>query len=486
MRESKENRRYIQMEKTRWEVKIGSPVMATDGEYGRLEQLILDPHQGRVFALIVRRLSSPVTFRTVVVPEDDVADATENEVRLKISWEQADALPEYKPESGTVVEGQKYATDDGVFAVRGTQGFEVGRSPGAQQPGMIENQITQDEINLALQLRPSHKVFCKDGHAGKVSLILLDPRGHVKGFVMHAGHLPGRNLIVPVRWVQEVDRENVHLSVEKSALESLPDYSSDYELAAEVEKALWADEILRETDYDQIDVKAEGGIVQLRGHVITSMNRTRAENAARSIHGVLGVENHLVVDKDLAIEVAEALGNDERTQLESISVVAQNGVIALNGQVGSAAIRQAAEEVAASVQKVRGVANYLQATAVVVDAEEQQVWQPPIDREVYATDMLIGHVESVIINPHNRRVTAFVFHGYYPEQLPTYENMQTERRVLVPIRTVRYETKSSVLLDISTIKAFQGRDFVPADFVSPPEDWQPPYPYHRRDVLFEM
>jgi osmotically-inducible protein OsmY/sporulation protein YlmC with PRC-barrel domain len=472
------------MEKTRWEVKIGTPVMATDGEYGRLEQLILDPHQERVVALIVRQ-NSLVPSHTVVVPEDDVADATENEVRLKINWEQADALPEYKPDSETVVEGQKYEANDGIFAIRGPQGFEVGRSPGAQQPGMLENQIAQDKINLALQLRPSHKVFCKDGHVGKVSLILMDPRGHVKGFVMHAGHLPGRNLIVPVRWVQEIDRENVHLSVGKSALENLPEYSSDYELAAQVGEAVWADEILRETDYDQIDVKVEGGIVRLRGHVITSMNQTRAENAARSIHGVLEVEDHLVVDKDLVIEVAEALGNDERTQLESISVVAQNGVIALNGQVGSAALRQAAEEVAASVQKVRGVANYLQAPDVVVDAEEQQVWQPPIDREVYATDMLIGHVELVIINPHNRRVTAFVFHGYYPEQLPTYENTQTERRVLVPIRAVRYETNSSVLLGISASEVFGGCDFDPADFVSPPEGWQPPYPYHREDVLFE-
>ncbi len=474
------------MEKTRWEVKIGSPVMATDGEYGRLQTVNSgsSPGAGRRFDRAAA-MSGPVTFRTVVVPEEMVADAKENEVRLKVNLEQVDALPEYKPESSTVVEGRKYEANNETFAVRGTQGFEVGRSPSAQQPGMIENQMAQDKTNLALQLRRGHKVICRDGQAGKVSLILLDPRGQVKGFVMHAGHLPGRSLIVPVRWVQEVDNENVHLSVDKSALESLPEYDSDYALTVKVGEAVWTDDILRETDYDQIEVKVEDGIVKLRGHVITSMNRTRAENAARSIHGVLGVENHLVVDEDLIIKVAEALGNDERTQLESISVVAQNGIIALNGQVGSAAIRQAAEEVAASVQEVRGVANYLQAPDVVVDDKEQQVWQPPIDREVYATDLLIGHIELVIINPHNRRVTAFVFHGYYPEQLPTYGNTQTERRVLVPIRAVRYETDSSVLLNISAIEAFQGRDFDPADFVSPPEDWQPPYPYHREDALFE-
>jgi sporulation protein YlmC with PRC-barrel domain len=78
--------------------------MATDGEYGRLQQLILDPYQERVVALFVRKLSlrSP---HTVFIPEEAVADITAGEVQLKISREQVDALPEYKPDSGLVVEG---------------------------------------------------------------------------------------------------------------------------------------------------------------------------------------------------------------------------------------------------------------------------------------------------------------------------------------------------------------------------------------------
>jgi osmotically-inducible protein OsmY/sporulation protein YlmC with PRC-barrel domain len=476
----------------RWEVKIGSPVMATDGEYGRLQQLILDPHQERVVALLVRQ-HGLVTSRTVVVPEEEVADATDNEVRLKISRDQLDALPEYQPGTGLVVQGRKYEADDESFAVRGTQGIEVGRSPTARQPGMLESQIAQSERERqALQLRDGHKVFCRDGHAGKVSLMLLDPRGRVKGFVMHAGHLPGRNLIVPVAWVQEVDRENVHLSVGRFALESLPDYGPDFALAAEVDNALWADNILRETDYNEIDVTVENGIVILRGHVITSMNLSRAEDAVRLVKGVLGIENHLVVDDNLVIDVAQALGRDKRTQLERVFIGAQNGVITLNGQVGSAAIREAAEEVAASVPTVRGVANYLQAPNIVVDPQAEQVLEPPIGGEVYATDMLLGHVERVIINPHNRRVTAFAVHGYFPDLryasepgLPD-ENTQPERRTVMPIRSVRYETDSSVQLDVSSVEAARNPDFDPVDFVSPPEDWQPPYPYHWDDVLFEQ
>jgi len=211
------------MVKPRWEVRIGSPVMATDGKYGRLQQVVLDPHQERVVALLVQR-HDLVTSHTVVVPEDEVAEATDDEVRLKISRKQVDALPEYKPDTALVVEGRKYEVDEGSFAVRGRQGMEIGRPPSARLPGMFESQLDQPERERqALQLRKNHQVICTDGHAGKVSQMLLDPKGRVKGFVMHAGHLPGRNLIVPVAWVQEVDRQNVHLSVEKRALESLED-----------------------------------------------------------------------------------------------------------------------------------------------------------------------------------------------------------------------------------------------------------------------
>ncbi len=479
------------MVKPRWEVKIGSPVMATDGEYGRLQQLILDPHQQRVVALLVRK-HGLIPAHIVIVPEDQVAEATDREVRLKISQKQVDALPEYLPDSGLEVEGRHYGVDDDSFAVRGAQGFEIGRTPTARRPGMLENQIPQAERErLALQLRAGHEVFCRDGHAGKVSLMLLGPRGRVKGFVMHTGHLPGRNLIVPVAWVQEVDKENVHLSVEKHALESLPDYGPDIDLAEEVDKALWTDEFLRETDYKEIEVRVENGIVILRGHVITLMNRLRIEDATRSVPGVLGVENHLVVDDDLVFAVVQALGNDRRTELERVSVGAQNGVITLNGKVGSAAIRDAAEEVAANIPEVRGVVNYLEAPHVIVDPDEEIVLEPPIGQEVSATDMLFGLVERVIINPHNRRVTAFVSHGNFPDLghtdehgLPDESSLQ-ERRILLPIHMVRYEAVGSVELNVSSREALRERDFVPSDFVSPPEGWQPPYPYHQDDVLFE-
>jgi osmotically-inducible protein OsmY/sporulation protein YlmC with PRC-barrel domain len=358
---------------------------------------------------------------------------------------------------------------------------------------MIENQPAGSERKrFGLRLRAGQQVFCRDGRAGWVSLILLDPSGRAKGFVVHAGHfhLTGRKLIVPTAWIQEVDRENVHLSVQKRDLKNLPEYYPDDVLGTAVDHALWSDEILRNTDYRELGITVEDGIVKLRGHVGTSRNKKEAEDAARSVPGVLALENDLVVDQDLMIDVAQALGNNELTRSERVSVGVRNGFVTLNGNVGSAAIREAAGEIVASVPQVRGMINELQSPNVVIKPEKHAFLQPRISQRVAVTDMHLGQVEYVIINPRDRRVTAFVTRGCFPE--PRYhgnyrmpdEMSQQEKSVVIPMDVVRHVTDSYVLLEVRGAEAALYRSFELADFISPATDWQPPYPYRWEQVLF--
>lgn len=481
------------MVEQRWEVKIGSAVRATDGEFGHLQQLLMDPHQERVVALLVRPhgiMPSPA----VVVPEALIADASDNEVQLKITWEQVDALPKYWPDSRVLVKNQFYEADDELFAVRGKLGVEVGRSPNSSEPGLIENQLSLSQSeHLGIRVRADQKVFCRDEYAGRVFLSLLDRGGRIKGFVLHTGNLPriGRELIVPAAWVHEIDKDSVHLSVFKSDLERLPEYTPDDALTAEVEIAIWSSDSLMYTDYEEMSASVEDGIVKLGGHVISMMKKSQIEDAVRSVAGVLGVENYLVVDQDLVIEVALALGKDERTRFEWISVGAQNGVITLAGLVGSKDIRDAAEAISASVPQVRGVINCLEAPGVVIDPEEQRFLQPYIRQEVYAGNMQLGQVEKVIINPRSRRVTAFGVHGAFPDPQKRYhprlpgEDIRQERTVVIPTSAVRSIKNNFVLLAISGVEAALNRNFDPTDFISPPASWRPPYPYRWEEVLFD-
>ena len=443
------------MVEQRWEVKIGSTVTTTDSDYGQLQQLLVDPEQERVVGLLVRP-HGWLPYHPVVVPENAIADASEDEVRLNISQEQVDALPEYTPDSELVVDSRNYEVDDELLLIQAGQ-----------------------------------RVFCRDQYAGWVSLVLLLPDGRVKGFVLHTGHLRSRPFVVPTARSQKVDRNHVYLSAEKHDLEGLPDYRLDDAIAAEVEAALWSDEILRNTDYSEIGVSVEDGIVRLQGHVNTWRNKTRAEETARAVAGILGLENNLILDEDLENAVAQALGNDERTRFERIFVGAQNGFITLNGHVDSADVREAAGAIAASVPQVRGVINTIHAPNVEIDSKELLVWQPLIGKEVSATDMQLGQVERVIIDPRNRRVTAFVVRGTFPDsgdkdsyRLPSDEPQQ-ERSVVIPINAVRYATDSSVLLEVSGAEAALYRAFDTADFIYPPAEWGPPYPYRWEQVLFE-
>jgi hypothetical protein len=104
--------------------------------------------------------------------------------------------------------------------------------------------------------------------------------------------------------------------------------------------------------------------------------------------------------------------------------------------------------------------------------------------------MPIGHVERVIINPRNRRVTAIVVHGEMPDlksdqpyQLPVNLPQQA-RRVVIPVSAMQVVT-TRVSLNITSLEAARCQEFDPASCVLPAANWQPPYPYHWEDVLFE-
>jgi len=350
---------------------------------------------------------------------------------------------------------------------------------------MIESPAQQP--HEALALRSGQQVFCRDGHAGHVTLPLLDPRGLARQFVMRLDYL-GHEVIVPVDWVGESDAENVHLSVNRHALEGLPGYRPDSVIAAEVDRALWNDDVLRESDYHEIDVVVSNGVVSLNGYVMTLTIKARVEQAARTVHDALDFENHLIADDQVVIAVAQALDQDAHTREQIVYVSARNGIVSLSGEVSSAAVRAAVEECAASVPVVRGVLNHVQALGVARHDEEQRVLQPQIGAEVYASDIRLGRVERAIISPRNRRVTAIVARGHFadPGLLPVeMPHAAPEWHTVIPISAVSDVNASGVLLRITSVEAARLGDFDPARFVTPDANWQLPYPYHLADVMLE-
>jgi osmotically-inducible protein OsmY/uncharacterized protein YrrD len=477
---------------TRLELKIGAPVAATDGLLGRVQQVIVSPAQRRVIGLVVRTGLLP--RHELIVPAELIADATDQCVALRTNRNNLQRQPSFDPAHYLPLAADRlsYKAGKALASIHGGAGGADERTPVAanqRAKARLARRGTLGDSTVVLQ--SDLEVWATDGRAGHVDLLLLDEGGQVRHFVIGKGRVLGHDVIVPVDWISAVDEHRVRLAVERAALEWLPPYRPDSGIAADVDQALWADEVIRALDFETIDVSVHDGVVVLSGYATTPTSRARAERAARQVVGVLGVENEIVIDGEAVTAVAQALARDERTRHSRIVVHVERGIVTLYGEVENPDVRAAAEEVAASVSLLRGVINDIQTPGVVVDPAQQRVLQPRMGQYVYAEDGFLGHVERVIVSWRERRVTAFVVRG----SLPRVDSAEMgvllddapseERRLIIPIEVVKDVTVGGVMLTISGADATRSPDFDPNDCVAPDALWQPPYPYTHADVLLD-
>jgi hypothetical protein len=215
----------------------------------------------------------------------------------------------------------------------------------------------------------------------------------------------------------------------------------------------------------------------------------RAERAALKTDSIWKVENLLMTDSELQIAVAQAIGKDPRTKKAQIFIGSHNGFITLSGEASNLEARTAAQEKAVSVPEVRGVLNSIRVPGVEIKTEDQRALQPIIGAGIYATDILIGVVEKVVIDPDNRLVTAILANAVFPD--PTQmgsnwlwnEHLYAERRIIIPIETVRNQSELDIFLKVKGAEAATFEAFDADSYSSPAENWRPPYPYKRADVL---
>jgi len=308
--------------------------------------------------------------------------------------------------------------------------------------------------------------------------------------IVRLGRFWGREVIVPTGWIQAADQKDVRLAVDRRRLQDLPDYRSDAEIAVEGRDALQAAGMFRGTGYPDITVSVADGLAALSGHVAGSRDKLRAAQVMLAVRGVRAVRNDLVADEDLVNLVAQALARDERTRRGTIFVAVNHGIVILSGLRNSSVARAAAEKCAAQVPGVRGVSNYIGTPGVPVDDTEQHVVQPRVGQEVLASDMSLGRVEQVIIDPQNRRVVAMVVHGRFPHRrratpgMRTYEMPTEDRHVVIPSGEISFLSPDVVQLNIRGIAAAGHDDFAPGDFRQPDRAWRPPYPFVANECLW--
>ncbi len=376
------------------------------------------------------------------------------------------------------------------LVVSGTDCLDIRQAPTVWRVSE-DKKISYQNLHtfIALPLQPGQKMYCRDGYAGKIIALRNDPQGNVQNFVVQLGCFFRRRSIVPFEWVDRIEAESVYLSTKKDDLKSLPEERPDSTLVTEVEIALWEDVILHGIEYDRMDISARCGVIVLEGYAPNSTIKSRVEDVVHYMPGVLGIINNLVTDVDLKIAANVAVTKDPYNHEDRIFIVSRNGFIHLNGEVSSKEARLAAEERAGNVPQIRGVINSLRVAGVEIEFEEQRALQPKIGAQVYATDIALGFVEQVIVNPVNRLVVGMLVNGQFPDPNEirarwfSDDGALANRKVVIPVHAIRHHTDTAVFLDIKSTEAAKYEDFDLAGLTLPEAGWCPPYPYHRRQVL---
>ena|SRR5687767_12414276 len=149
---------------------------------------------------------------------------------------------------------------------------------------------------------------------------------------------------------------------------SVGEYTDDKLLVGKVKSALMSDDT---ADADEINVEVYKGVVQLNGFVDDEKELARAEEVAKGVSGVKGVENNLTLkqsaqttggvidDSSITAKVKSALIESDETEAGDIKVETRGGVVQLSGFVSNEAQKAAATKVAQSVAGVKSVKNGL-------------------------------------------------------------------------------------------------------------------------------
>jgi len=246
---------------------------------------------------------------------------------------------------------------------------------------------------------------------------------------------------------------------------------TDEMILDDIWSTLWKEETIRAIDIHDISVNVENGQACLSGHISKEYDEKRVEEIARSTPGVIAVHNHIVVDRDLTIQIVQALNNDKLTRPYSLPVYCHHGWVGIGGLVPNRTIQRAAEEIAARVPAVRGIVLPPDVEGEP-SASMREAVQPRIGSQVYGDDETQGKVYQVVILPQNRLVT----HAIVRESL-IIDGWLRLHDYLVPIEAMNCTDEGNIFLKQSAPAIYQFPPFIPADYPFAPLTWQPPYPY---------
>jgi sporulation protein YlmC with PRC-barrel domain len=214
-------------------LEIGDRVRCTDGVYGELADIVIDPLEKRVTHLVVQPEQGEGEARLVPIQLAKGSGGDEQrELELECSLDEAQGF-ESVHEAAYLRLGERPAEDPNwdvgieevlglpYYAGLGYAGLE------GQYPGEVDSHVTMyyDRVPKGeVEVRRASAVVSADGHSlGEVDGFLVDADEHITHFVLERGHLWGRKEVtIPIGAVARVESDAVHVALSKDEVGALP------------------------------------------------------------------------------------------------------------------------------------------------------------------------------------------------------------------------------------------------------------------------
>lgn len=279
-----------------------------DGETGELAKLTLDPDTGKLLSLVVRVGYLFPTYRRV--PGSLVEKVKDDDVHLSVQREDLDTFPDTR--------------------------IQVLPS----EPGLLEWEMP---------------VTGPEGDLGNLSQVLVDLDSlNVTHLVIDPG-LFSEPRIIPISVAKLEYKEGIQFDAGERDLALFPAFSQ----REEVEILSDFRHRLKDASFDLMTIKVglKDGVLHLSGIVPDADVKKWVGSVARSVDGVVEVENALSTDGNVVAWVKGELAADPRTSTSTIKVKSELGVVRLTGKVRSEDVLVRAMEIAARQPDVTTVVN---------------------------------------------------------------------------------------------------------------------------------
>jgi len=209
-------------------LEIGNRVRCTDGVYGELADIVIDPLEKRVTHLVVQPEQDEGEARLVPIQLAMGRNDEQREIELECTLDEAQGFESVR-EAAYLRLGESPAEDpdwdvgvEDVLAMPYYAGLDEGTYPGAldSHVTMYYDRVPKGQV----EVRRSSAVISADGYSlGEVDGFVVDADEHITHFVLERGHLWGRKEVtIPIGAVARVESDAVHVALSKDEVGALP------------------------------------------------------------------------------------------------------------------------------------------------------------------------------------------------------------------------------------------------------------------------